>query len=253
MSTTSPTCPIFLMDIFRVVGRLAERPLRFRHLGPGIGEAALIPLSLSRRVSELTGISIYALSEAIYRLGEGQGLVGDLPISLVEEHGWRHVDLTHLGAQLHELDRDGTTARLWRELCRKWPIVRDCYHELFPGEATGTTPAIQSIDSQISLASPETPLTQLKALADKLTLSANETRIIAMICDGSGKVSLSELAIKLEWENPPDNWNSARKRLNKKFKKHGWKFTTNCQYAVAKEQPKAGRKQVENDRPQTAN
>jgi hypothetical protein len=145
----SSACTVFLVDIFKVVGLLAERPLRFRHLGAGIGEAALIPLTLSRRVSELTGIPLGPLTEAVYRLGQGRGLAGDLPAHLAEEQGWSHADLTHLGAQLRELDRDGTTARIWQELCRRWPIVQSCYREAFPcvGEAAANprTPAGEQI------------------------------------------------------------------------------------------------------------
>jgi len=97
-----------------------------------------IPLWLSLRVNSFTGISIYALTEAIHRRGEGLGLAGELPVSHVEEQGWSHIDLSYIAAPLHELDRDGTTARLWREMCRSWPIVRACYQELCPfeGEAT---------------------------------------------------------------------------------------------------------------------
>jgi hypothetical protein len=63
-----------------------------------------------------------------------------------------------------------------------------------------------------------------------------------MICDGSGKARVADLAVKLRWENPTDNWNSARKRLNRRLKRHGWVLITSNGYAVAKELPKAGRK-----------
>jgi hypothetical protein len=134
--------PIFLVDIFKVVGRLAERPLSFKRLGPCIQEAAIIPLEFSRRVSEYTGIRPGALVEAMYRLGEGRCLAGDWHLSLEDEHsdeyGWRHVDLTRVAEKGYELDRNGNTARLWRELCERWPIVRACHHELFPGEVEAT-------------------------------------------------------------------------------------------------------------------
>jgi hypothetical protein len=89
---------------------------------------------------------------------------------------------------------------------------------------------------------PETPFTRLKALADDRQLSKNETRIIEMICDGSGKVALKDLGLRLQWVTPSDNWNSARQRLNRRLKKHGWVLVTEHGYAVAKEMPKAGRK-----------
>jgi hypothetical protein len=138
-----------------------------------------IPLWLSLRVNEFTGIPIDALTEAIYRLGEGRGLVGDLPVSLVEKHGWRHIDLSYIAAPLHDLDRDGTTARLWRELCKKWPIVRDCYHELYPGEGGATGDAATGANVSVQIRLPPDPV------ADVLPASSTQTLVLQHLPDGA--------------------------------------------------------------------
>jgi hypothetical protein len=50
-------------------------------------------------------------------------LDGTTPGSLAEEYGGPQNDLLHVAAQFRELDKDGSTARLWRQLRRKWPFI----------------------------------------------------------------------------------------------------------------------------------
>jgi hypothetical protein len=199
----SSACKVFLVDIFKTVGLLAERPLRFPDLGPDIGEALLIPLTLSRRVSELTGIPLGALTEAVYRLGQGRGLAGDLPVRLAEEYGWSCVDLTRLGATLRELDRDGTTAQIWQQLCDRWPIVGACYHELFPGASEATEPLTAPVgakEKDLGLRDPEVSAEAPLVAAARSTMAVRQ----AVEQSSSSLISAKDLANKLRNEGRSD-------------------------------------------------
>ncbi len=82
----------------------------------------------------------------------------------------------------------------------------------------------------------------LRSLVRTLRLKGNEADAVRALCDGMGEVDLSVLTLTFGWKNPGDNWNSMRKRLNRKYRKHGWQFITHDNKAVAEPFGKTGRK-----------
>jgi hypothetical protein len=89
---------------------------------------------------------------------------------------------------------------------------------------------------------PEKPTAALRAMVGTLGLKGKEAVVVVAICDGNGRVPIQDLALKCSWDNPVDNWNSTRKRLNEKFKGRGWRFSTRDNHAVAEQLPVTGRK-----------
>jgi hypothetical protein len=75
-----------------------------------------------RRFSELTGLRYTDLLMAVVRLARDESLEGRPHQPEYGLYGEGRPDLSHVAAPLHELDRDGSTAHLWRQLCRRWPI-----------------------------------------------------------------------------------------------------------------------------------
>lgn len=49
-------------------------------------------------------------------------------------------NLNHVAAALHELDQDGTTARLWRTLYRRWPLIGKLYAECYRSPSADRRP-----------------------------------------------------------------------------------------------------------------
>lgn len=86
------------------------------------------------------------------------------------------------------------------------------------------------------------PYAALHALVASLRLKGREAETVLAICDGSGSAAIADLAVRFEWDNPQDNWNSTRKRLNQKFKGRGWRFATVDNSATAEQVPVTGRK-----------
>ena len=82
----------------------------------------------------------------------------------------------------------------------------------------------------------------LRALVDELRLSGNEAATVVAICDGNGRATITDRGVKFEWSNPLDNWNSTRKRLNRKFKGRGLRFFTHDNRAAAEPLVATGRK-----------
>jgi hypothetical protein len=89
---------------------------------------------------------------------------------------------------------------------------------------------------------PPTAFESLLALVKTLRLKGNEADAVTAICDGNGSVPIKNLAVRFEWSNPTDNWNSLRKRLNQKFKRSEWRFSTVDNHATAERLPATGRK-----------
>jgi hypothetical protein len=81
----------------------------------------------------------------------------------------------------------------------------------------------------------------LRACVKELRLKGVDADVVFAICDGNGSVPIANLAVKFEWSNQADNWNSVRKRLDAKLKKHGWLFRTHNKCATAVPVP-TGRK-----------
>ncbi|MBP3955039.1 hypothetical protein J8F10_07055 [Gemmata sp. G18] len=82
----------------------------------------------------------------------------------------------------------------------------------------------------------------LRELARGLRLKGKQARIVNAICDGGGSVPIATLGTRFQWNNPVDNWNSTRKRLNTKFRGRGWRFVTADNNAVVEPVPPSGRK-----------
>lgn len=87
---------------------------------------------------------------------------------------------------------------------------------------------------------PPIPLAGLLALRSEVSKQQGE--FIELFCSKDGRVGLPELAVKFEWENPSDNWNSLRNRLNRALRARGWRFFTRKGCAVVKPVPVTSRK-----------
>jgi hypothetical protein len=110
-------------------------------------------------IHDSTGLPRADILEAIHRLPLGQGLEGGNPGSLCDAYGREDVygishcegyggpqrDLTHVLVWLRELDNDGTTARIWQCLRRRWPI----FGEMFPGKGGAVNRAEATRPSQL--------------------------------------------------------------------------------------------------------
>jgi hypothetical protein len=118
------------VDILRLLGLLCRFPQ------PGYEEAESMAHSFSLWVHEITGLPQPDLFMAIERLADNKGLDGfPDPDDAYNILGKTYGDLRQVAAPLHELDRDGTTAHLWRKLCRRWPIFREYHAQLHAGAA----------------------------------------------------------------------------------------------------------------------
>src|SRR5262245_28467626 len=123
----TPACPFLLVDLLRCLGLLR------RFTEPASKEVEDMILWLSCRINELTGLPVVDILTTIVRLAEGQGLDGLPPGSLAEAYCGPRLELSHVAAPLHQLDKDGTTARLWRQSYKRWPIIREVHRELLGG------------------------------------------------------------------------------------------------------------------------
>ncbi len=86
------------------------------------------------------------------------------------------------------------------------------------------------------------PFSELRSLGERLRLKGKEAAAVLALCDGNGSVALSDLGVRFEWDFPAGNWNSLRKRLNDKMRKHGWYFETLNNNALARRSSATGRK-----------
>lgn len=73
---------------------------------------------------------------------------------------------------------------------------------------------------------PASPFEPLRLQAKALHLKGKELEAVLAICDGNGSAPLTQLGLRFEWAPPQPHWNAMRGRLNKKFKKAGWRFST---------------------------
>jgi hypothetical protein len=84
---------------------------------------------LIRRLNHLTGVHELRIEDTINRLAKDEALDGFTEANGLYAKGilesdpnlWR-ADLRDVAVKLRELDKDGSTVRLWRKLCQKWPI-----------------------------------------------------------------------------------------------------------------------------------
>ncbi len=97
-------------------------------------------------------------------------------------------------------------------------------------EAPPNEPAVT-----VTVGKPASPYDPLRGLIETLRLRGNEKTIVLAICDSHGAIPLADLAVRCEWQNQDDNWNSARKRLNQKFKSEKWRFERHDNKAIATE------------------
>jgi hypothetical protein len=76
----------------------------------------------SLRFHELTGIPQTDIMMTIVRLASNESLDGRAHMPEYGPYGEWRPELSHVAGPLHQLDNDGSTARIWRDLCRKWPF-----------------------------------------------------------------------------------------------------------------------------------
>lgn len=96
-------------------------------------------------------------------------------------------------------------------------------------------PTLEQVDATPSEAAAE--LKALRSLVGTLGLKGIEAKTVIAICEGQGRVPVADLVKRFEWSSPTDDWNSARKRLNAKFKGRGWQFATKDGHAIAVQHP----------------
>jgi hypothetical protein len=84
------------------------------------------------------------------------------------------------------------------------------------------------------------PSGELLGVAQELCIKGKELLVIQQIVSTQGMVTIADLGIKCDWPNPDDNWNSMKKRLNKKLGPKCWELYRLGNEAKAKQlsQPK---------------
>jgi hypothetical protein len=98
-----------------------------RDLGPDPEGVDKLIGRLSRYIHRLTGLSLEDIVWTIDRMSDNGTLDGHPPGSLLEAYAGRRRDLSHVAPRLHELDRDGTTEKVWRWLYKNCQYVREPY------------------------------------------------------------------------------------------------------------------------------
>jgi hypothetical protein len=109
-----PPAPLPLVDLLKLGGSLRKVQ--------DFEEAENIIEWLSLRVHELTGIPYSEILAAILPLSRNEPLDGFGDRSA---GAYFRPKLTHVLAALRELDKDGTTERIWRQLCHQWPLFME--------------------------------------------------------------------------------------------------------------------------------
>jgi hypothetical protein len=117
-----------------------------------------------RQVQKLSGLAYTDLLMTGQRLAAGQDLDGhslgdELGAYGLPQYDWgaygeSRPDLNHVAARLHELDRDGTTPRLWQWLFRNCPFFADIYRKATTGKSAGHSPSPASPQSPPPAAQP---------------------------------------------------------------------------------------------------
>lgn len=121
MPAEIPACPFPLVDLLAALGILRREAQDKSILDE-------IITWLVSRLNVLVGLSVKESWATVHRLAEGRNL--DEPANYAEAYVGLESNLNHVAVPLHDLDRDGTTNRLWRHLYRRWPIIRDLHAEL---------------------------------------------------------------------------------------------------------------------------
>jgi len=132
---TLPQCPFLFIEILDMLGTW-----RGNIDDAGLKETNETIAWFSKSISQWAGIPEWKTFVLIARLADGTGLDGDAE-TVAEVHANRremgvyggYLDLNSVTARLHELDTDGTTAKLWRRAYRTWPLIRrfyDIYREV---------------------------------------------------------------------------------------------------------------------------
>jgi hypothetical protein len=128
------------VEILKILGKF--RAWSHQTQEPGVEEVAAMIEWLSHTIHEWTGTPYVDILLTISRMAEGQTLEGWPEGSpLAEYTGETRPDLSHVAVALRGLDRDGGTARLWRRLYRRWPIIRTLYRGALSGVGRATSDA----------------------------------------------------------------------------------------------------------------
>jgi hypothetical protein len=125
----APRCPFALVDILWLLGALR---LKLSEWQAPTDEADEAIDWISRRIHELSGARRGHVLQTISRLASGQDLEGTVsPRGLAPLY---NRDLTPVLRALRGLDRDRTTAKLWRSLYQRWPEIRQAYQSISPAQ-----------------------------------------------------------------------------------------------------------------------
>ena len=69
------------------------------------------------------------------------------------------------------------------------------------------------------------PWEELYSLVTSLRLKGKQKKAVIALVEARGSVPIADLTLMFGWMNPPDNWNSMKKALDKIFRKRGWVFS----------------------------
>ncbi len=71
------------------------------------------------------------------------------------------------------------------------------------------------------------PVHPVLKLASELRLSGNQLRAVQMMVETNCEATYDDLGKEFDWNNPKDDWGKLLQQLKRKYKNHGWHFSTN--------------------------
>lgn len=82
----------------------------------------------------------------------------------------------------------------------------------------------------------------LLAALDKGSVAGSDRKAAEFVCEHGGEKTLADFGVHMVWDNPKENWNSCRGRLNGKVRKAGWEFYTSDAKPKVRRLPASDRK-----------
>jgi hypothetical protein len=144
-TSAKPTVPAWqgrLVDLLSILGSVREA---FDPADKELKEFNEAIVWLVREIHLETGLSHGEVFVSIYYLATYGHFEG---FDRTDAGPYGRLDLRHLPRTFHTLDRDGTTARLWRGLYRNWSIIRT----LCEGCLEARRPTSEALPANMSLA-----------------------------------------------------------------------------------------------------